>query len=125
MRIFRACDLGGRSKWIWEEDARIWWSCEWIDRHDGVILHRREYHAEVAMISASQGGWDGTRVGFEFIFEMVECFICRLPAGFVWDRVLEVGVFVFDGGGQRHDSSLSSVTRGVHKGNKKLSLVEL
>ena len=39
--------------------------------------------------------------------------------------MLEVGVFVVHGGVQRHDSSLSSVTRGVHKGNTKLSLVEL
>ena len=90
-----------------------------------MILCRREYHAEVAMISASQGGWDGTCFGFVFIFEMVKFFICRFPAGFGWDRVIKVGVFVVDVGGQRHDSSLSSVTRGVHKGNTKLSLVEL
>ena len=38
--------------------------------------------------------------------------------------MLEVGVFVVDGGGRRHDSSVSSVTRGVHKGNTKLSLVD-
>ena len=28
-----------------------------------------------------------------------------------------------DGGGQRHDSSLSSVTRVAHKGNTKLILI--
>ena len=36
-----------------------------------VILCRFDYHAKVAMIAPSQGDWDGTRVGFEFIFEMV------------------------------------------------------
>ena len=82
MRIVRACGLGGCAGWIWDEDAWIWWSFEWIDRCDGVILHRREYHDEVAMIAAPQGGWDGTRVGFEFIFELVECLICRFPADF-------------------------------------------
>ena len=41
------------------------------------------------------------------------------------DQVLEVGVFVFDGGFQRHDSSLSSAIRGLHKVNTQLSLVEL
>ena len=39
--------------------------------------------------------------------------------------MLEVGVLVVDVGGQCHDSSISSVTRGLHKGNTKLSLVEL
>ena len=39
--------------------------------------------------------------------------------------MLEVGVFVVDGGGRCHDSSLSSVTIRAHKGNTKLSLVEL
>ena len=39
--------------------------------------------------------------------------------------MLKVGVFIFDRGGQRHDISLISFTRGVHKGNTKLSLVEL
>ena len=56
---------------------------------------------------------------------MVECLICRFPADNCYDRVLEVGVFVVDGGGRRYDSSLRSVTRGVHKGNIKMSLVEL
>ena len=42
-----------------------------------------------------------------------------------YDWVPEVGFFVVDGGGQRHDSSLSSVPRGAYKGNTKLSLVEL
>ena len=37
--------------------------------------------------------------------------------------MLEVGVFVVDGGDRPHNISLSSVTRGVHKGNTKLSLV--
>ena len=46
----------------------VWWSSEWIRRSDAVILCRREYHAKVAMIAASLGGLDGTRVGFEFIF---------------------------------------------------------
>ena len=36
-----------------------------------VILFSLEYHAEVAMLEAYLGGWDGTHVGFEFIFEMV------------------------------------------------------
>ena len=54
---------------------------------------------------------------------MAECLICKFPADYCYDRVLEVGVFVVDKGSQLHDSSLSSVTRGVHKGNKKLSLV--
>ena len=31
------------------------------------------------MIAASQGGWNGTRVGFEFIFDMVQCLMCRFP----------------------------------------------
>ena len=39
--------------------------------------------------------------------------------------MLKVLIFVVDGGVQRHASSLNSVTRGVHKGNTKLSLVEL
>ena len=77
------------------------------------------------MIDASQDGWDGTHVGFEFIFEMVECLICRFLVDFGQDRVLEVVVFVVDEGGQRHDISLRSVTRGFHKGNTKLILVEL
>ena len=47
-----------------------------------MILCRRAYHAKVAMIAAPQGGWDGTRVGFEFVFEMVWCLICRFPADF-------------------------------------------
>ena len=55
---------------------------------------------------------------------MVECIIYRFPAGLYQDRVLEVGVFVVDGGGRRRDSSLSFVARGVHKGNTKLSLLE-
>ena len=67
MCIFHAYNMGGRAGWIWDEDARIWSSFEWIGRRDVVILCRREYHAKVSMISASQGGWDGTRVGFEFI----------------------------------------------------------
>ena len=82
MRIFHAYDLGGRSGWIWDEDIRIVWLIEWIGRRDAVILFRCEYHAEISMIASSQGGWDGTRVGFEFIFEMVECLICRFPADF-------------------------------------------
>ena len=39
--------------------------------------------------------------------------------------MLGVGVIVVEGGGRSHDSSLRSVTRGVHKCNIKLSLVEL
>ena len=64
MHIFHTCDLGIRAGWIWDDDDRIWWSCEWIGRRKGVILCRREYHAKVAMIAASQGSWDITRVGF-------------------------------------------------------------
>ena len=82
MRIYRDCNLGGRAGWIWDEDARIWWLSEWVGRRNVVILCRREYHAEVAMISASEGSWDGTCVGFEFIFEIVECLICRFPVDF-------------------------------------------
>ena len=54
MRIFRSCGLVGHAGWIWDEDARIWWSSEWIGRHNAVILYRRDYHAEVAMIAASK-----------------------------------------------------------------------
>ena len=39
--------------------------------------------------------------------------------------MLEVVVFVVDGGGLRHDSSLRSITIGVHKSNSKFILVEL
>ena len=46
------------------------------------ILYGCDDHAYVAMIAASQGGWDGIRVGFEFIFEMLECLICRFPVDF-------------------------------------------
>ena len=104
---------------------RIWWLSEWIGRIDTVILCRREYNVELAIIDAFQGSWDRTSVGFELIFELVECLICRFPADFGLDRVLKVGVFVVDGGGQLHDSSLSSFARGFHKSNTKLSLVEL
>ena len=82
MHIFHTCDLDGRAGWIWDEDARIWWSSDWIGRRDAVILCRHGYHDKVAMIVASHGGWDRTSVGFEFIFEMVECLICRFPADF-------------------------------------------
>ena len=82
MHIFRTCDLGVCDSWIWDENARIWWSSEWIGKRNVVILCRREYYAEVAMIAVYQGSWDGTRVGFEFIFEMVECLICRFPVDF-------------------------------------------
>ena len=82
MRIFCICNLSGRAGWIWDKYARICWSFECIGRRDAVILCRCEYHAEVALIAASQGGWDGTRVGFEFIFEVVECLICSFPADF-------------------------------------------
>ena len=61
-----------------------------------MILCRREYHDKVAMIAASQGGWDRNCIGFEFIFEMVECLICRFPADFGLDQVLKVGVFVVE-----------------------------
>ena len=71
MCVFRACDLGSSAGWIWYEDAQVWWSSEWIGSPDVVILCIREDHAEVSMISPSQGGWDRTHVGFEFIFEMV------------------------------------------------------
>ena len=71
MCVFRACDMGGSAGWIWDEDARVWWSSELIGRHNAEILCRRDYHAKVAMIAAYQGGWDGTRIGFEFIFEMM------------------------------------------------------
>ena len=71
MYIFLACDLGGYVGWIWDEDAQVWWSGKWIGRRNAVIIFRREYNAKAAMIAASQGGWDGTRIGFEFIFGMV------------------------------------------------------
>ena len=82
MRMFRAYDLGGRASWIWDENTRVWWSCEWIGRRNAVIHCSCEYYVKVAIIAASQGGWDGTRVGFEFIFEMAECLICRFSADF-------------------------------------------
>ena len=99
MRIFRACNQSGRAGQIWDKDYRIWWSSEWIGSRNAVILCRREDHVNVAIITAFQGGWDGTRVGFEFIFEMVECLICMFPADFSQGQVLEVGVFVVYGGG--------------------------
>ena len=71
MCVFHACDLGGSAGWIWDDDSRVWWSIELTDRRDAVIICRSEDHAELVMIAAYQGGWDGTRVGFEFIFEMV------------------------------------------------------
>ena len=39
--------------------------------------------------------------------------------------MIEVGVFLVDGGGRHHGGSLNSFTKGVHKGNTKLILVEL
>ena len=59
--------MGGRAGWIWDKNARNWWLCELIRRCDAVILCRREDHSEVAMIADSQGSWELTRVGFEFI----------------------------------------------------------
>ena len=47
-----------------------------------MILCRHEYHDDVAKIAVYHGGWYVTRVGFEFIFEMVEFLICRLPTDF-------------------------------------------
>ena len=44
-----------------------------------MILYRIEDHDKVAMIDASQGGWDRDRVVFEVIFDMVQCIICRFP----------------------------------------------
>ena len=99
MRIFCTCYLGGRAGWIWDKGARIWCSCERIGRRDAVMLCRRDYHAKVAVIAAYQDGWDKTRVECEFIFDMVECLVCRFPADFGYDRVIKVRVFVVDGGG--------------------------
>ena len=62
---------GRQFRKIYNKDARVWWSSEWIGRSNAVILCRLEYHTKVAMIAASQGGCGGTCVGFEFIFEMV------------------------------------------------------
>ena len=56
---------------FWDWDARVWLLSEWIGRHNVVILCRSEYHSEVANIATSQGGWDVTCMGFEFIFELV------------------------------------------------------
>ena len=51
--------------------------------------------------------------------------MCRFPADHCYERVIEVVVFLVDGGGRLHDGSLRSVTIGAHKGNTKLRLVEL
>ena len=51
-------------------------------RRNAVILCRGEYHDKVAMIAASQVDWEVTRFGFELIFEMVYCLICRFTADF-------------------------------------------
>ena len=53
MCVFRACDLGDSASCIWDEDAQVWWSSEYIGRRDAVILCRRDNHAEVDMIYAS------------------------------------------------------------------------
>ena len=82
MRILQAYNLGGRASWIWDEDARMWWLCEWIGWCDAVILCRRDYHAEAAMIATSQGGCDRTCVGFELIFDTVEFLICIFLVNF-------------------------------------------
>ena len=68
-----------------------------------------------------------TELAFAFssFFEMVECLMCRFPADHCYERVIEVVVFLVDGGGRLHDGSLRSVTIGAHKGNTKLRLVEL
>ena len=58
MIIFCACDLGGRAVRIWYEDACIMWPGEWVVRRYATILCVCEEHAQVAMIDASQGGWD-------------------------------------------------------------------
>ena len=58
MIIFCACDLGGRAVRVWDEDAWIRWPGEWIVRRDAAIICGCEEYAQVAMISAYQGGWD-------------------------------------------------------------------
>ena len=56
--IFCACDLGGCAVRIWEEDAWIRRPGEWVVRQDAEILRGCENHSQVAMVAASQGGWD-------------------------------------------------------------------
>ena len=58
MIIFCACDLGGRAVRIWDEDAWIRRPGEGVVRRDAVVICGCEDHAQIAMISASQGGWD-------------------------------------------------------------------
>ena len=57
MIILYPCDLGGYSVRVWDEDACIRWSGEWVVRRNAAILYRCEDHAQVAMIAASQGDW--------------------------------------------------------------------
>ena len=79
MCIFCACNLGSRVGSIWDKDTPVWWLGERIGRRNAVIFCRHEYHAKVAMIATYQGSWDRTHVGLKFIFEIVQCLICRFP----------------------------------------------
>ena len=58
MIIFCACNLGSHSVRVWDKDAWIRWPGEWIVYQDAAILCECEDYAQVAMIAASQGGWD-------------------------------------------------------------------
>ena len=58
MIIFCAYDLGGRAVRIWDKDAWIRQPGEGVIRQDVVVLCRCEYHAQIAMIAATQGGWN-------------------------------------------------------------------
>ena len=58
MIIFRTYDLGGRAVRIWDEDAWIRRPGEGVVWRDAVVLCGSEDHDQIAMISASQGGWD-------------------------------------------------------------------
>ena len=58
MIIFCDCNLGSCAVRFLDKDLWIRWPCEWIVRRDAEILYGFDDHAQVAMIAASQGGWD-------------------------------------------------------------------
>ena len=58
MIIFCACDLGSCAVRIWDEDVWIRQLGEGVVRRDAVLLCWCEYHSHIAIIAASQGGWD-------------------------------------------------------------------
>ena len=58
MIIFCAFDLGSCAVLVWNEDTCIRCLGEWIIRQYAEILFKCEDNSQVAMIAASQGGWD-------------------------------------------------------------------